>query len=129
MIPSKILLVEDEESLRKVLRDKLEMEGFEVFEASDGQMGLDKAMEVKPNLILLDIVMPIMDGLTMATKLREREKEAGQSANNHTKIILLTNLGDEENMAKAQTQGIYNYLIKSNWKIEDLVKRIKEEIS
>lgn len=129
MIAKKILLVEDEPSLRKVMRDKLELENFEVYEAENGEEGLKKTIDLKPDLILLDIIMPIMDGLTMARKIREEEKESGQLANMHTKIILLSNLGDEENIAKAQTNGIYTYLVKSNWKIEDLTKRIKQELS
>lgn len=128
MIQKKILLVEDEPSLRQVMRDKLEMENFEVHEAENGQIGLEKARELKPDLILLDIVMPIMDGMTMARKLREEERASGLLSGNHTKIIFLSNLEDEENIAKAQAQGIYSYLIKSNWKIEDLTKRIKQEI-
>ena len=69
----KILIVEDELSLREALAKKLVSENFEVLEAENGQIGLEVATREKPDLILLDIIMPVMDGMTMLKKLKENE--------------------------------------------------------
>lgn len=118
--------VEDEKSLRDVLHDKFVKEGFGVLEAKDGEEGLAIALREHPDLILLDIVMPKMDGLTMMKKLRE-ENEWGK----HVPIIILTNLSaDKEkiNQAIADNEPAY-YLVKSNYTISDLVEKIRELLS
>lgn len=118
----KILIVEDEPSLRKLLMDIFVKEGFEVSEAADGSVGLEVALKEKPDLILLDIIMPRMDGITMCERLREDEwgKEVP--------IILLTNLAEEEKIAEAHRQGVYDYLVKSDWKLTDVVEKVKDRL-
>ncbi|HSE56808.1 MAG TPA: response regulator [Candidatus Paceibacterota bacterium] len=118
--------IEDDALLRTVLRDKFSGEGFQVLEASDGKEGLATALREKPDLILLDIVMPEMDGITMMQKLRQ-ENEWGK----HVPIILLTNLSaDNEkiNQAIADNEPAY-YLVKSNWTMSDLVEKVRERLS
>jgi DNA-binding response OmpR family regulator len=119
----KILIVEDETSLRNALRDKLMLEGFIVLEAKNGEEGLDVALRDHPDLILLDIIMPKMDGLTMLKKLRE------DVWGKNTKVILLTNLSDNEKVSEALLQGSYDYLVKSDWKIGDVVAKIRARLS
>lgn len=119
----KILIVEDETSLRNALRDKLGLEGFIVLEAKNGEEGLDVALRDHPDLILLDIIMPKMDGLTMLKKLRE------DVWGKNTKVILLTNLSDNEKVSEALLQGSYDYLVKSDWKIGDVVAKIRARLS
>lgn len=118
--------VEDEKSLRDVLHDKFKLEGFNVLEAKDGEEGLAIALREHPDIILLDIVMPKMDGLTMMKKLREAN-EWGKNV----PIILLTNLGaDDEKIMKSITDNTPAfYLVKANYTIEDLVEKIKERLS
>lgn len=123
-----ILIVEDEESLRNVLKDKLEKENFLVLEAKNGQEGLEMAMEKKPDLILLDIVMPVMDGFTMVKKLREEEKKPGDIINNQIPVLFLSNLNDEQAMSTSQQQGIYDYLVKSNWTLDGITTKIKDRL-
>ncbi|MEI7424623.1 MAG: response regulator [Candidatus Staskawiczbacteria bacterium] len=118
-----ILIVEDDIHLIKVLNKKLSSEGFIVIDASNGQEGLQKAETEHPDLILLDIVMPVMDGLTMLKKLRE--KEWGKQI----KVILLTNLSDEEKVIEEEGLGHSDYLIKADWSLEDIVKKIKEKLN
>ena len=121
-----IEVVEDEETLRNVLRDKLTLEGFNVIEAKNGEEGLETALSMHPDLILLDIVMPKMDGITMMQKLRQ-QNEWGKKI----PIILLTNLSaDDEkiNKAIAEYEPAY-YIVKSNWSIGDLVDKIRERLS
>lgn len=116
----KILIVEDEKPLRDILVDKFKKEDFEVLEAADGEKGLKLALAENPDLILLDIVMPLMDGLRMAKKLRE--------ANNQIPIIFLTNLSEEKYRTNGQKEGIYDYLVKSNWTIEAVVQKVKDRL-
>lgn len=116
----KILIVEDETPLRNAVTDILTFEGFEVFQAKNGQEGLDLALKEHPDLILLDLMMPIMDGLTMLEKLRQ-DQEFGKTA----AVILLTNINDPEKVAMATEAGSYDFLVKSDWNIEDVVRKIK----
>jgi len=122
MTKKKILIVDDEAPLSKVLKDKFESTGFEVLTAKNGEEGLMKAVTQKPDLILLDIVMPRLDGMTMLKKLREDEWGKG------VEVILLTNLSDNDKVRQALKNNVYYYLIKSNWKLEDLVIKVKEKL-
>ena len=116
----KILVVEDETPLRNAVTDILTFEGFTVLQAKNGQEGLDIALKEHPDLILLDLMMPIMDGLTMLEKLRQ-DTVFGKTA----AVILLTNINDPEKVAMATEAGSYDFLVKSDWNIEDVVKKIK----
>ena len=99
-INKKILVVEDEISLRKALADKFRREGFAVLEAKDGEEGLAVALKEQPHIILLDIVLPKMDGMTMLKKLRQ-ENAWGKSV----PVILLTNLSaDDDSILKGVTE-------------------------
>lgn len=118
-----ILIIEDERALFQVLQKKFENEGFMVSIAVNGEEGLKKAKKEKPSLILLDIVMPKMDGMTMLQKLRE-DKGWGSKV----PVILLTNLGESEKIAEATKRGVHDYLIKTDWKLNDVVKKVREKI-
>lgn len=119
----KILIVEDEAPLRNAVSDILSFEGFAVFQAKNGQEGLDIALAEHPDLILLDLMMPVMDGLTMLEKLRE-DKDWGKNAS----VILLTNINDPDKVAQATEAGSYDFLVKSDWNIEDVVRKIKTRL-
>jgi len=119
----KILIVEDEEPLLNALTDKFSREGMEVITAKNGQEGLDVALAKKPDLILLDVIMPKMDGITMLEKLRE------DKWGENVEVILLTNLTDADKVSEAVEKGVRDYLIKSDWKLEDVVKKVKEKLS
>lgn len=118
-----ILIVEDEISLRDILCKKFIREGFIILEANNGKEGLEVALREHPDLILLDIMMPVMDGVTMLKKLSE--DEWGKDV----KVIMLTNLSDAEQVAEAMAHGSHDYLVKCDWKIEDMVKKVKEQLS
>ena len=115
-----VLIVEDETSLRIALKIKLTKEGYQVLEAENGKEGLGIATSKHPDLILLDLIMPVMDGMTMLEELRK--DSWGKSA----KVIVLTNLSDSNKAVEAAEKGTYDYLIKSDWKIEDLVGKVDE---
>lgn len=121
-----ILVVEDEEVQRKPLAEELRDEGFRVLTAPNGRDGLELALREKPDLILLDIIMPVMDGMTMIKKLRE-----GNLWGKNVPVILLTNLSaDEEKTHQAITryEPAY-YLVKSDFTLQDVVKKIRERLS
>lgn len=121
-INKKILVTEDEAPLRNAVSDILTFEGFTVFQAKNGQEGLEIAVKEHPDLILLDLIMPVMDGLTMLQRLRE--DEWGKTAN----VILLTNINDPEKVAAATEAGTFDFLVKSDWNIEDVVSKIKTKL-
>ena len=119
----KILIVEDEAMLLSALGDKLTREGFSIVKTKDGKEGLDAAFEHHPDLILLDILMPKMDGMAMLKELRN--SQWGQNA----QVILLTNLSDVENISEALNSSVTDYLIKSDWDIDAVAKKIKDKLN
>ncbi len=119
---NKILIVEDDIDLLEVLKNKFTAEKFTVIQAADGKIGLEKAFVNHPDLILLDIVMPVMDGLTMLHKLRE------DSWGKNVPVILLSNLSDEAKIAEAMKHGVYDYLVKADWNIDDVVKKVRAKL-
>ena len=115
----KILLVEDEESLRIIYSDYLTQEGFEVIEASDGQIALEKAYSIDDiDLVLLDVMLPKIDGLEVLNQLKINPKTK------HLKIYLMTVLGRDSTVKKAFELGADGYLVKDTLNPE----QIKQEI-
>ena len=117
-----ILVVEDENSLNKALIDKFSHSGFSTLQAKNGQEGFEMATQKHPDLILLDIVMPRMDGITMLKKLRQ--DEWGKKV----EVIMLTNLNEVEKISEAVSQGSYDYLVKTDWKLDAVVEKVKEKL-
>jgi DNA-binding response OmpR family regulator len=118
----KLLIVEDEPSVAQILTDKFQSEKFTVLRSHNGEEGLKMALKNKPDIILLDLIMPKMDGLTMLKKLRE--DKWGKNA----QVIVLTNLSDGASIEAAMKDGVYDFLVKADWKIGDLVKKVKEKL-
>jgi len=114
--------VEDDTPLRNILVQKLSDEGFNILQAKDGEQGLAMAKEKEPDLILLDILLPKMDGITMLKNLRS---DGWAKA---TPVIILTNVDNPTTVADAVENDMLGYLIKSDWKIEDVVKVVKEKL-
>lgn len=117
-----ILIVEDEAPLLAALSDNFHAEGFEVLQAHNGQEGLEIAMTQHPEFILLDVVMPVMDGLTMLRKLREDHWGRG------VPVILLTNLNDSNTITQSMDLQVVNYWVKADWRLQDLLKAVKEKL-
>ena len=122
MDKKKILIVEDDESMLSTVSDYLETQEFEPLTARDGEEGLEIALKEHPDLILLDILMPKMDGMVMLKKLRENDwgKQAA--------VIILTNVSPNANSvinSVLQNEPAY-YLVKSDVKLEGIVDKIKD---
>ena len=118
----RILVVEDEDAILQLLTERFTNEGINVLPAKDGKNGLKIALKEIPDLILLDLVLPKMDGMVMLKKLR---------ANNQGKnipVIILTNLNEVELVAEALRNKVYDFLIKANWQVEELVEIVKKRL-
>jgi|SRR3972149_752437 len=121
--PLKILIVEDEEQTLKALAEKFSREGFRIVSARNGEEGLKVAFQERPDMILLDVLMPRMGGEEMLKELRQ------QDWGKDTPVIILTNLSSTERVNKVLAQGDYDeFLVKSNWTLADLVKKVKERL-
>ena len=118
----KILITEDEKSMLQALEDTFKSENFDILKAENGEKGLEVAFKEHPDVILIDIVMPKMDGITMLKKLREDDW------GKNVPVMILTNLGDMEKMAEAVKDGNCNYLIKTDWSLKDIFKKVKKII-
>jgi len=117
----KLLIIEDDKSLLRALLDKFKLEGFDVLIANNGEAGLSMALKKKPDLIILDILMPKMDGLTVLEKLREDKWGV------KVPIMLLTNVvPDNETIAKITEYKPAFYLVKSDWSIDEIVQKMKD---
>lgn len=118
----KILIVEDEVSLTNVMYDKFVLEGYNVIKALDGKEGLQLALSELPEVILLDINMPVMDGISMLKELRKAP------AGKNIEVIMLTNFSEYKLLAEAMELGAHDYLVKSDWKLEDVVKLVHDKL-
>jgi DNA-binding response OmpR family regulator len=116
----KILVVDDDENLRTVLVDKLEISGFDALGAKDGQEGLDKALTNHPDMVILDGMMPRLTGWQVLEKLRQ------DTWGKDVKVIMLTAVEDFEKMAKAMEGGSCQYLVKTNYSLDEVVKKIQD---
>ncbi len=116
----KVLVVEDEDMLATALEMKLKHDGFDVVRAANGQLGLEAAMSFLPDVMLVDIMMPILDGKAMIKKLRDLPQFK------LTPVIILTNAGTIENMEEAKLGlGISDFLIKSNVNLDEVAAKIR----
>jgi DNA-binding response OmpR family regulator len=118
----KILLVEDDTALASVYRSRLELEGFTVDEVNNGEEALSKAVEFKPDLILLDAMMPKISGFDVLDILRNTPETS------NVRVVMLTALSQAKDKERAQSLGADDYLVKSQVVIGDVVDRIKHHL-
>lgn len=120
----KVLVVEDDDYLRHSLTDKLGR-SFEVFEAADGQEAVEKIVDHRPDLILLDLLIPKLDGFKVLERLRQYPD--GQIKKTH--VVVLSNLWSNKDILQAQALQIDEYFVKANSKIEDVVAKVWQILS
>jgi two-component system response regulator ArlR len=118
---TKILVIDDEPNIVQTLQDRLEMNEYRVFTAHNGRDGLDKFEREKPDVILLDVIMPIMDGLEMLETLRKRPD--GQDVS----IIMLTARSQTQDIARANACGIDDYIVKP-FDLSELLAKIESVV-
>jgi DNA-binding response OmpR family regulator len=117
-----ILFIEDESALQKTLGEILKQEGYEVIPALDGEIGLRLAKDKKPNLILLDLILPKVHGIEVLKKLKE-DKETKKIP-----VIVLTNLGEIKDINRVVELGATTYLVKAQYTLEEVVEKIKKAL-
>ncbi|MFA6098849.1 MAG: response regulator [Patescibacteria group bacterium] len=122
-VKTKILLVEDDTFLAGMYQAKLNLEGFQVVQANDGEKGLKMAQEEMPQLILLDIILPKMSGFDVLKTLKKQAKTR------NIPVILLTNLGQREDVNKGLALGANDYLIKAHFMPSEVVEKVKKLVS
>ncbi|MDP2695694.1 MAG: response regulator [bacterium] len=120
----KILIVEDEKILANSIADSLKAEGYEIDIASDGAAALKKLAEFKPNLILLDIILPEIPGTDVLKKIRE---PGSQFAN--TPVIVFTNLSGQEESLASMGLKVDAYVVKANCSLDELGQMVKKFLS
>lgn len=114
-----VLLVEDEKMLADMYSTKFSMEGFATHTAYDGESGFEMAKQVEPDIILLDIIMPKLDGFAVLKMLRD------EPATKKTPVILLTNLGQDEDIKKGKHLGATDYFVKANHTPAEIVNKVR----
>ena len=118
-LKKKILLVEDDEALASVYKSRLDIEGFETRGVFNGEDALSAAMEFKPDLILLDAMMPKISGFDVLDILRNTPETAT------IRVIMLTALSQPKDKERAEALGVNDYLVKSQVVIGDVIERVK----
>jgi len=121
-LKKKILLVEDDTALAAVYKSRLELEGFEIREVNNGEDALSAAIEFKPDLILLDAMMPKISGFDVLDILRNTPDTT------NIRVIMLTALSQPKDKERAEALGVDDYLVKSQVVIGDVVERVKHHL-
>ncbi len=122
---TKVLIVEDDKFLSELISTKLDKEGFEIELAGDGEDGVKKAESFKPDIILLDIMLPGMDGFEVLEKLQSH----ADASLKKIPVIILSNFGQESKVEKGLQLGAVDYLVKANFTTGEIVSKIKEVLS
>lgn len=118
-----ILIVEDELSMQRALKNKLEQEGFQVTAASDGEQALAALHAQLPDLVLLDLIMPKLDGISVLRDMKKDEKLR------NVPVVILTNLSTGDKVAEAMQLGTFDFLVKANYSLEDVLRKVKERLA
>lgn len=118
-----ILIVEDDEFISDVYMKKLALEGFEMDLAKDGEEALRKIRDRKPDIVLLDIMIPLKDGFQVLTELR------ADAALSDIRVVVMSNLSQGKDIARAKELGALDYIVKSNVSLPDMVQRIRKALT
>ena len=122
-VPKKILIIDDDPFIADMYVLKFKAEGFEVQAANDGKVGIKLAADMKPDVILLDVVMPAMDGFDVLQKLRSDESLG------RPKILFLTNFGQREDIKRGMQLGADGYIIKAHFTPSEVSAKVKEMLA
>ena len=121
-MPKTIIIIEDDKFLRELIVQKLLKEGYEISEAIDGEEGIKKIKEEKPDLILLDLILPGIDGFEVLSQMGEDPKLS------LIPVIILSNLGQKEDVEKGMKLGAVDYLIKAHFTPGEIIEKIKKAL-
>lgn len=118
-----ILIIEDDQFLRSLAAKRLEKAGYVISMAVDGDSAMNVAVDTKPALVLLDLLLPGKDGFEVLRQLR------GNEVTKKVPVIIFSNLGRQEDIQKAQELGATDFLIKANFTLDDLTQKVNEALS
>jgi len=118
-MPKKILIIEDDKFLRELIVKKLQKEGYDICEAVDGEEGIKKVKEEKPDLVLLDLILPGIDGFEVLSRTKE------DPALSQIPVIILSNLGQKEDVERGLGLGANDYLIKAHFTPGEIIEKIR----
>jgi DNA-binding response OmpR family regulator len=118
----KVLIVEDEEALRKVLQEKIQNAGFETFAAKDGVEGWDMAKDKSPDIILLDLILPKRSGFEVLGMLKQ------DPTLKDIPVFVLSNLAEDESLKKALQMGAEDFFVKSQHPINEVIEKVKARL-
>ena len=116
----KVLMIEEDRFLRKIYKNKLSQSGFEFLEATNGEVGLNKVLAEKPDLIILDVILPRKNGFDVLYEIKRNKKTKLIS------VIILSNLGQEGDIQKGLSLGAQEYLVKTDATLSQVVEKVKE---
>lgn len=119
----KVAFVEDDEVLSKIFKEEMESSGIEVFQAFDGEEGLNVVKKEKPDLVLLDIIMPKMDGVALLKKIKMDDEIK------NIPVVMLTVFGDYGKIADTLELGAKAYFIKDQQKMKDIIEAVKKMLT
>lgn len=123
METKKILIVEDDDFLRSLAVSKLEKAAYKVVTAADGEQGLKMATDEKPDLIILDLMLPGMSGFDVLESVRKDESLKD------TKVIVFSNLGEDADVKRCTNLGVADYLVKANFTLDELVEKVSSHVA
>ncbi len=115
----KILIIEDDKFLRELINKKLAKEGYDIIEAVDGEDGTRKAKEEKPDLVLLDLILPGIDGFEVLHRVKQDIETSAMP------VIILSNLGQKDDVERGMKLGAADYLIKAHFTPGEIVEKVK----
>jgi DNA-binding response OmpR family regulator len=118
-MPAKILVVEDDKFLRELITQKLKREGHDVREAVDGEDGVRKIEEEKPEIVLLDLILPGIDGFEVLAKIKENPERKD------VPVIILSNLGQRDDVERGLKLGAVDFLIKAHFTPGEIIEKIE----
>lgn len=118
----KILIIEDDKFLRELIARKLQSESFEMVLAMDGESGLELAVKERPDVVLLDLILPGIDGFEVLAKIKKDETISS------IPVIILSNLGQKDDIEKGMSLGAADYLIKAHFTPNEIVEKIRQTL-
>ena len=118
----KILMIEEDHFLRKIYRDKLSRSGFEFLEATNGEEGLNKIIAEKPNVVLLDLILPRKNGFDVLVDMKSNKNTE------NIPVIILSNLGQESDIQRGLALGAKDYLVKTEVSLSEVIEKAREQL-
>ena len=119
----KVLMIEEDRFLRKIYRDKLSRLGFDFFEATNGEEGLNKVIAEKPDLVILDLILPRKNGFDVLIDMKSNKNTE------NIPVIILSNLGQESDIQRGLSLGAEAYLIKTEVSLSGVVDQVREQLA